>query len=123
MKLKATDNSFFLFSAYSVPGAPGMSVQRYKTSLFVTVTKVFGLYTVERYCMAVIEKNDTRCLTVSHTNFSGLSAQTNYTVQGWITNGDNLVGNKATRIISTLTDSKSFCNFHRPIQIRGVPVK
>ena len=85
-----------------------MSVQRYKTSLFVTVTKVSGLYTVERYCMAVIEKNDTRCLRdVSQINFSGLSAQTNYTVQGWITNGDNLVGDKATRIISTLTDSKS----------------
>ena len=85
-----------------------MTVVPYKTSLSVTVVKVPGLYAVGRYCMAVVEKNDERCSRdVSATNFSGLSAYTNYTVKGWIINGNNLIGAKTTQVVSTLTHSKS----------------
>ena len=86
-----------------------MTVVPFKTSLSVTVVEVPGLYVVGRYCMAVVEKKDERCShDVSTTNFTGLSAYTNYTVQAWIINRNNLVGAKTTQIISTLTGSKSF---------------
>ena len=99
----------------AVPSAPVMTIVPFKTSLSVTVVKVPGFYAVGLYCIAVVEKTDKRCShDVSARNFYGLSVYTNYTVQGWIVNGNNLVGAKTSQIISTLTDSKAFVTLIGP---------
>ena len=104
-----SDSYVFLCSNFScgIPMAPVMTVVPLITAVSVTVVKVPGYYAAGEYCISVVERNDERCFRdVSATNYSGLSAYTNYTVLGWIINSNGLIGGKTTQTVSTLTDSK-----------------
>ena len=99
-----------------MPDEPVMVIIKSSTSLFVKITKKKGRYAVGKYCMEIVETNEQTCLVEAsaygpephegNTTFSGLTPYTDYTVQGWIINGDHIPGATKVTVVKTLADSK-----------------
>ena len=110
--------ALFICFCHVEPQTPVIKVIPFKNSIIVKLTKSAGNYSAQSYCMAIVETEQEECLITTRSNgknvtsqqrnvtFTTLTANTTYTVKGWIINKDGVSGPKATKITNTLPEGK-----------------